>query len=222
MNLGVPGVNSAYVAKRLEGQILQLRPRLVIVWVGANNMWNELEVEGDDRSKLHAWLLHSKLYRLATVLRHTRSDSSEEEAQNDPQKAARHAAYADWRRRGQPISVEWREQRLYDDMSRMIETTAAYEIPILFLTYPQDPEAPVSKLIARHARTLGVDVVVTSLDRERALSDGLRKKQLFVFSAGPHPTRALYRYIVESMQARVLALTGLTTSATPGYSDTAQ
>jgi lysophospholipase L1-like esterase len=45
VNLGIPGTNSAFVANRLERQILQIRPHLVILWVGINNLWNVLETE---------------------------------------------------------------------------------------------------------------------------------------------------------------------------------
>ena len=180
--------------------------------MGANNIWNELEVEGDDDldgSKLHRRLLHSKLYRLATVFRHVQSDSYGGEAKHDPQKPARKRAYLDWRREGKRSSAERRERRLFADMGRMVETVAAFSTPILFLTYPQDPEAPVSKLIGRFAGDLGVRAIVTSRDRRRALSDGLRMPQLFVSAAGPHPSPALYRYIVDSLQGPVVELVGL-------------
>jgi len=217
-NLGVPGVNSAYVVRRLERQLIELQPDLVLVWVGANNFWNELEVEGGDVAPgLHRALLHSKLYRLGTVLWHTSVASSDVadsqmEAERDPQKGVRAAARAGWMRRGRPrVSGARREQLLLADMRRMVETSSTFATPILFLTYPQDPEPPISKLIARFARKLGVPVVVTSEDRERARSDGLRNVQLFVFAAGSHPAKALYGYIVDSLQGPVGELLGLTT-----------
>jgi lysophospholipase L1-like esterase len=45
VNLGRAGVNSAYVANRLESDIAGYRPQLVIVWVGVNDLWNPLETE---------------------------------------------------------------------------------------------------------------------------------------------------------------------------------
>jgi hypothetical protein len=183
----------------------------VLVWVGANNMWNELEVAPDDDlvARLHRALLHSKLYRLGTVLRHTSGHSYEDEAEDDPQKAVRQEAYAEWKRRGRPLDVARRETLLAADMRRMVETSSAYGVPIGFLTYPQVPEPPISDLIERNAHELQVPVVVTELDRERAKADGFRKLQLFVASAGPHPTPTLYRYIVESLTPSVEALVGL-------------
>ena len=44
INLGIPSLNSAFVANRLEEQMHQIQPQLVIVWVGINNLWNVVEM----------------------------------------------------------------------------------------------------------------------------------------------------------------------------------
>ena len=203
-NLGLPGVNSAHVANRLETQLLALQPAIVIVWVGTNNMWNELEQEDSTGGGLHQALLRSKLYRLATVLWHTRSGAFEAFGQ-DAQKDARRDAFLAWTNAGQQRSAERIEQTLSTDMQRMVETATTLGAEIVFLSYPQErQQLPVSDFIARNARALGVPVVVTAHDRERAEADGLREGQLFVFSAGPHPSPALYGYIVESLLATLV------------------
>jgi hypothetical protein len=208
-NLGLPGINSAHVARRLETQLLGIRPVIVLVWVGTNNMWNELEREESAGGDLHRVLLHSKLYRLGTVLWHTRSGAFERLGQ-DAMQDERHAAYLAWTRAGQERSAERIEQTLGSDMRRMVETSTALDVPIVFLTYPQGRRLlPVSDLIERNAAALGVPVVVTARDRERAEADGLNEGQLFVFAAGPHPSPALYGYIVESLVPRVAEVLGL-------------
>jgi lysophospholipase L1-like esterase len=77
INLGIPGINSAFVANRLERQILQLHPDVVILWVGINNLWNVLETESRGDAALatavRRTLLRSKLFRIAVVTWHTRS-----------------------------------------------------------------------------------------------------------------------------------------------------
>ena len=45
VNLGIPSVNSDFVLNRLERQIVQLDPVVVIVWVGINNLWNAVELD---------------------------------------------------------------------------------------------------------------------------------------------------------------------------------
>ena len=61
LNRGIPGVNSAYVANRLEQQILRHQPEMVLVWVGTNNRWNSLETEAWDEQgpgrRIHRALL---------------------------------------------------------------------------------------------------------------------------------------------------------------------
>ncbi|MFP6629638.1 MAG: GDSL-type esterase/lipase family protein [Myxococcota bacterium] len=202
-NLGLPGINSAHVARRLEAQLLGIRPAIVLVWVGTNNMWNELEREEGAGGGVHRALLRSKLYRLGTVLWHTRSGAFERLGQDD-QEDERRTTYLGWTSAGQERTIERIEQTLATDMRRMVETSAALEVPIVFLTYPQErQQLPVSDLIERHALALGVPVVVTARDRERAEADGLKPGELFVFGAGPHPSPALYGYIVESLVPRI-------------------
>ena len=64
VNLGIPRVNSAFVANRLERQMLQIEPDLVILWVGVKNLWNVLETEAwgdaDFGTSLRRGLLRSK------------------------------------------------------------------------------------------------------------------------------------------------------------------
>lgn len=213
-NLGLPGINSAHVARRLEAQLLGLRPAIVLVWVGTNNMWNELEREdGEEQgeeSGIHRALLASKLYRLGTVLWHTRAGAFETLGQDD-QQDERQSAYLAWAGAGQERSAERIEQTLAADMRRMVATSTALDVPILFLTYPQERQRlPVSDFIERNAETLGVPVVVTARDRTRAEADGLKEGQLFVVAAGPHPSPALYGYIVESLLPPVAKSLGLT------------
>ncbi len=213
VNLGVPGVNSAYVATRLEPQILRYRPALVIVWVGTNNMWNTLEVvEEGDRSlskSLHAALLHVKLYRLAMVLWHTRSgafDPPPSLDERDPQHAERREAYLKWLAAGKERSADGIKRSLRRDMRRMVESARSLATPILFVTYPQKrQELPVSEVIEQLAIELNAPVVVTAHDRARALADGLRDLHLFVFAAGPHPSARMYAYVVESMLPHAIA-----------------
>ena len=77
VNLGIPGMNSGYAANRLERQMLQLRPRLVIVWVGINNQWNVAETDRSDAPRAldeaRRVLLNSRLFRLASIAWFTRA-----------------------------------------------------------------------------------------------------------------------------------------------------
>ena len=72
VNLGIPSLNSAFVANRLEEQMHQIQPQLVIVWVGINNLWNVVErgsrSPGDPWWSLREFMHQSRLFRLASIL----------------------------------------------------------------------------------------------------------------------------------------------------------
>ncbi len=69
INLGFPGVNSTFVANRLETQLSQIRPDIVMVTAGTNNLWNKLGEDEDKQgtSAFRQVLLKIKLYRLLTI-----------------------------------------------------------------------------------------------------------------------------------------------------------
>ncbi|MDH4017655.1 MAG: GDSL-type esterase/lipase family protein, partial [Actinomycetota bacterium] len=69
-NLGIPSVNSDFVLNRLDRQIVQLDPVVVIVWVGINNLWNAVELDARDEGVgAQLWRLarRSRLVRLASI-----------------------------------------------------------------------------------------------------------------------------------------------------------
>lgn len=191
VNLGRAGVNSAYVANRLEANILAYRPRLVIIWVGVNDLWNALETEswgaGDNRLKLRRLLLHSKVYRLLTVMWHTRGYDEIPQVRR-------------WPAGGQHLVHVARG--LAFDLERMARAAFALRTPILFVNYPV-PYELVNATIRTTGERLGVPVVKTADDLWRAKRDGHSREALLSFAAGPHPTGLLYRYVAESMVPHV-------------------
>jgi len=76
VNMGLPGVNSPWVANRLERNIRLTNPDLIISWVGVNDIWNATETDawgnGSWALAVRRLLLRSKVFRLATVIWHTR------------------------------------------------------------------------------------------------------------------------------------------------------
>jgi hypothetical protein len=125
VNLGRAGVNSAYVANRLDANLLAYRPQALIVWVGVNDLWNTLETESWATSErwlaLRRLMLHSKVYRLLTVLWHTRGDG---------EPAAAHRQSLREEQLG-PVA-----KGLAFDLERVARTAFALRIPILFVNYP--------------------------------------------------------------------------------------
>lgn len=211
INLGFPGVNSAFLVRRLENQILQIRPDLVMISGGLNNRWNELHADDVPQTTWHAVrraLLHVKLFRLysvATAKERFRPSQSGAGRWDHPDRDVFWPEMeAHWRTRGGgTVPSEYDDLRLRTerDMERMVAITRALDVPVIWYNYPVQTKdgRVVSAIIDETGERLGIPVVRTILDLERAYRDGYQAADLFVNAAGPHPTGILYGYIAESM-----------------------
>jgi hypothetical protein len=196
VNRGVSGANSAWVANRLERNIATYDPTLIIVWVGLNDIWNLTETEvwpgGSFGVAVRRALLHSRLYRLATVVWHTKALEADSGWTQMRQAGMRTGSVA-------PEDVR---RGLRFDLERMARMAFARRIPVIVMQYPL-PYAVVNRTIWSTAFRLGIPLVQTSLDLRRASADGHEKAALLSFGAGPHPTGLLYKYIAESTLPQV-------------------
>jgi len=207
VNLGVPGLNSSLVANRLEAQMFQLRPDLVIVWMGINNMWNAAEAGAEDDSP--AWrsmreaLLGVRLFRLASLAWFSQTGhqyAAEGRGGGIPgERPPSEPAEA-----GQEAADSW--GRLGPDLERMVALAHGLDTPILFITYPLDGAAAINATLRRVAGQQGVPVIDTRRALARASREGYRRGQLIDERAGPHPTGLLYGYVVEDLLPVVEAL----------------
>jgi hypothetical protein len=80
VNLGVPGMNTTQVRKRLPHWIDEYDADYVIFWAGVNNAWNAAEMtfdREDPAERLDRFLLWSRVYRLVRTRLH---DASLEQA----------------------------------------------------------------------------------------------------------------------------------------------
>jgi lysophospholipase L1-like esterase len=191
VNLGLPGVNSPWVANRLERNIRLHNPDLIISWVGVNDIWNATETDAWGNSSwalaVRRLLLRSKVFRLATVIWHTRGYDAESR-NKQIREASRHQA--------KPPDAEL-ARGLGFDLERMAGIAHEYGVPIIFMNYPV-PYAVVNDTIRRTAGELRVPLVDTVHDLARAKGEGHDQSTLLTFAAGPHPTGLLYRYVAES------------------------
>ncbi len=191
VNLGVPGVNSPWVANRLERNIRAYDPDLVISWVGVNDTWNATETDAWGHPSLglglRRLLLKSRVFRLAVVAWHTRGYDSDQTSQQVHQ-ASRHLAKPPPRELARGLGF---------DLERIAATARAYGVPIIFMNYPV-PYDVVNETIQKSATKLRVPVVDAVHDVMRARGEGHDQAQLLTHAAGPHPTGLLYRYVAES------------------------
>ena len=209
VNGGFPGINTAFVALRLEQRIAETRPHIVLIWAGTNNRWNRLETDswenGGFASRIERVLLHSKLYRLAKVLRETDSTGPE----TDPDAPIPTADGMPWERRAQELADAELARGTRHDMEAMVETTRAAGVPIVFITYPLADMADINALVAHNAHELGAPVVATAHDYARARRAGHAHPELIIYASGPHPTGLLYGYVAESLEQVVVDQLGL-------------
>jgi hypothetical protein len=211
VNLGIPGLNSGYTANRLERQVMQLRPDLVMVWVGINNYWNVIEASGPESRAtwqvIRRALMPLKLFRLASIAWYTHSGY-----QYDPEQ---HGGWFEGelppsgkRAAGLPKPAH-PAPGLARDLGRMAETARAFDAAIVFVTYPMPHQRALSGPILSAGREFGVPVIDSHLDFVRALQEGNPARDLLDLNAGTHPSRLLYGYIVDSMLPVVAEQLGL-------------
>jgi hypothetical protein len=227
VNLGVPGVNSAFVANRLERQILELRPHAVVAWVGWNNQWNALETESwgeTDPWISTRWLFHLRSFRLASAAWYTRAGHAWRPAEFDGSVDGWHQFRLGDERvrippgeRGPgwfpaPPGHDELVAGLAFDLGRMAATAEALSVPILFVNYPFSARHPLPQAYGEvHAalreagRRHGLDLLDAGLDLERAAVEGEAIGELLVDAMGPHPKAPLYGRLVDSLVPRLLA-----------------
>ncbi|MEE3325911.1 MAG: GDSL-type esterase/lipase family protein [Myxococcota bacterium] len=204
INLGIPSLNSAFVANRLEEQMHQIRPQLVIVWVGINNLWNVVEMgtlsPGDSWWPWREFLHGSRLFRLASIMWFNVQGH-----QYDPEQRG-----GWWEGEAMPSGrlpkgapkVNPRPG-LLRDFARMASMARALDTPILFVAYPFAGQRTISRFILEAGARSGVGVIETAPAMARARADGFSRADLIDERAGPHPSGVLYRYVVEAMLPQV-------------------
>jgi lysophospholipase L1-like esterase len=217
LNLGFPGVNSTFVANRLEAQLMQIQPDVVMVSAGANNLWNKLEADsrqqGSTWRKIRQALLRIKLFRLMTIAFAVHEKEQYQGAEGGGQRW-----FPDEKRRemefGKQLTAEVNRNvisevtgkvdseyiaGLDNDMSRIKSLTDAFDIPLIWFNYPWRNEAPVMDAIDQLGHRYDIAVVQGANDFERALADGNNFNDLFIWAMGAHPNALMYQYVVESM-----------------------
>ena len=216
VNLGVPSVNSGFVLNRLERQLAQLRPRLLIAWVGVNNTWNAVEMRAGEDTGLawRRWLQHSKLFRLASIVWYQRTGHQYDregragyfEDEVPPSGIAR----------GGP-ELPNPGPGLERDLVTMAELAREADLPIVFLGYPLTSQREITASIERAAGRSGAPFVSTADAFLRARRDGHAITDLVDERAGPHPSKLLYGYVVDALMIELEPLLASWYGASTGH-----
>jgi len=216
VNLGIPSVNSDFVLNRLERQIVQLDPVLVIVGVGINNLWNAvgLDARGDGWGatwrRVAGW---SRLARLASIAFYEgfghRYDPDVRGGWYEGEAAPSGVAAGRARLPSPGPGLE-------HDLVAMADLARSYDVPVILVSYPLASQREISAAIMRSAGRAGVPLIDTTRDLARARRDGHGVDVLVDQRAGPHPSKVLYGYVVESMLPVIESMLGAWPEARPG------
>src|SRR3989338_2606310 len=91
LNLGQAGINSAKVSRKIQDYIDYYKPKMIIVMVGANDVWNKEGILlGSERThyliyRLSSILYHSKTYKLYKLVVHNFFDKDELKYKGQPE-----------------------------------------------------------------------------------------------------------------------------------------
>ena len=216
INKGLPGMNSAQVVARLDGELSRYRPSHIVVSIGLNNYWNEAASVGESTESL--WLGDFRLYRLYRLLlsRSTRTGPDEfGAARPDLKRTESESGFTAFENadsghrlidhRGDPnwsIPDPIARRRLRDDLKEIAAIARRRSTKLLLLTYAAFPldgtGRPhfdskfyrMSESMSEVMRRFGVENDVTVVDLkprfQELLADGVPRAWYFHNEAETH------------------------------------
>ena len=231
INLGIPGMSTTQVRRRLPANVARYAPDIVLVWCGANDFWNTSELEGPGvraATRLDALALRSRLYRLLRVWQHDRAIEASVDASVRSNGMPQEAELRHWQPEGERRGATWKVRhagvvetirayhdpvkagedlgsRTYEDLEAMSRWLRAAGVQLVLIRYPIAHawpfEAP-NEAMERVAREDGVPII----DTQASIARVPREEREWV--SGSHPGPNLYREIARDLVPVVLELAG--------------
>lgn len=215
VNLGVPGMNTAQVLKRLPQFVFLYKPEAVIVWVGINNAWNRADMDLRESGllvRLDGLLTRSRLYRLVRVRMHDRRLDHELKYDFYPSRLEiKGPGFVNPRstmilsRGGRREIIQHRPGARRDDPAirerrrKDFEAMAAYlraaGIRLILVTYPIDQG--IHRGTNQAIRSVALRHRIPLVDSRASLARLPRGKRKFIWAA--HPTGPIYREIARDV-----------------------
>jgi lysophospholipase L1-like esterase len=231
INLGIPGMSTTQVRRRLPAHVARYGPDIVLVWCGANNVWNSSELEGTGvgaATQLDALALRSRLYRLLRVWQHSRAIEASVGASVRSDGVRQEAERPHWQPEGEGRGATWKLRhaggletirtyhdpardgedlgaRSYEDFKAMSAWLRAAGARLVLVRYPIARAWPFkgpNEAMERVAREDGVPIIDTTASVTRVP----RTQREWV--SGAHPGPNLYREIASDLVPVVLELAG--------------
>jgi lysophospholipase L1-like esterase len=218
VNLGVPGMGTSQVLAALPKNLGRLDPDIVIVWCGVNNAWNTTTPDEDTDTvwtKLHAFGLNFRSYKLLSVALHNEELDAGVELKGDGQRQEVTTRATDegveWtlnegeailNERGDKRTEEEAEQRSYEDYVAMAKLLKADGVDVVFISYPMDDLAfrQANRALARVEKELQVPLVRGQDALARVPPAQVK------WLPGSHPNPPIYREIARDVAPVVRSL----------------
>jgi lysophospholipase L1-like esterase len=214
INRGIPGQNSRQVRNRLADDLLRYRPRVVLIWAGVNDSWNQGERDGGPGG-FRRFLPELRVMRFARLLRRDLAQEGAVETARAELEAGAPSGGFRWRqRRGDnlaPVVIHPSERTvgaaeatrdIEADLRAMVdEVRGAGSVPIL-LGYPTDLFAsePANVAAERVARA----TAVTFVDGRRITRSLQHRGVRGLLFPDIHPTERFYRVLARELAPTVL------------------
>ncbi len=217
MNRGVPGFTTTQVRRRLPQWIDELDPTIVIAIAGANDVWNEAEVDDAEaswRSRLAAWALRLRTVRFVQSWRaqhalDTEVDFTKQPFGDRPKYSMGLDRYVDWGDGGEHVQNRKRKsvvdtammRRAVDEYEAIARTANQRKVRLIFLGYPAPNKlfTPLSNGMRLVAMRDGVEFVDGSMAVQRVPLDQMT--WTFGLHAGPAGLTEIGRDLAQTILA---------------------
>jgi lysophospholipase L1-like esterase len=232
VNLGVPGISSTQVRRRLAANVARYEPDLVIVWCGVNDYWNTTEMDDADATwsaRLDSLALRSRLFRFVRVWQHDRALSASTEllrtggihqrldleegrgwgASPDVTVTFHHGGRAEAIRTESGGLAEGSDTsaRSYREFRSMATWLRAARVGLIFIRYPlaaQESFDPANRAMERVAGEFSLPIVDSWAAISRIPEEEWEWKSM------SHPSGPMYREIARDLVPLVVQLTDAT------------
>ncbi len=226
INLGLPGLSTTQLRRRVPDWLSRYQPDVMIIWAGVNNAWNTAELE-ESPSTLRVWLdrqlIRTRLYRLVRVRIHDRTlERYDPESRSDrvwhievdkklaPQPDATYTVKHEGITETIAHSTDGAQDasrvipRAVTDFRAIMAYTQAANVRVIFISYPINRGSiELANLAAwRISTEYDSPIVDTSVSVDRIPPE----KQVWLWKR--HPGPAIYKEIARDIAHVVLSQDG--------------
>ena len=222
MNVGVPGMNTSQLRKRVPQHIGRHAPDLLLVWAGINNEWNSAEVDEPSPRLLATadrLLLRSRVYRFFRIWVHDRglerypterrqdlawqpeTDSQTGRIEDRKSWTIRHDGVVEaLQHRSESVDISRIERIAVEDFRAIAKLAASTGTRLVFVGYPLNVGGFERANAAMWQVSREFDLQFVHSWKSLARVSASQREWLWAM----HPGRAIYAEIVRDVQRAVV------------------